>query len=177
MNTIKSVSFIFGFVLTSFYGYGQMKAAKAIPPSVEKRVMIEAPVDTVWKYLLVFSNVEEFGSSIVLNAKIEGKGIGTVREVFFANGSKRKEEVVVISPRFKKIGFKVLNPNSLFSSYFYYFEVNRANDLECFVTIKTYYVLKDKVDKKDKKNLKRDVLKETGSFLEGLKNQLKTNKQ
>ncbi|MDO5977827.1 SRPBCC family protein [Flavivirga spongiicola] len=163
---MKHIYILFAILLTYSVGHSQMAAAKEIPPNVSHRIKIKAPVNAVWEYLLKFENLSEFGSEIVSKSTTKGIGLGSLRDVVFKDGTQRSEEVEVIAPRFKKIGFKVLTSDKIFSRYFYVFEINRANDFECFVTLKSYYGLNSE---KESNQVKRKVKKELETLLKGLK--------
>ncbi|OED41119.1 hypothetical protein AB832_03420 [Flavobacteriaceae bacterium (ex Bugula neritina AB1)] len=163
---MKHIYILFTICLTYNLGYTQMATAKEIAPNVSSKIKIKARVDTVWEYLLEFEKLSEFGSGIVSKSTTKGIGLGALRDVVFKDGTKRSEEVETVVPRFKKVGFKVLTPSKPFSRYYYSFQVNRANELECLVTLKSYYGLHNK---KEKNQTKQKVEKELETLLKGLK--------
>ncbi|WP_194768161.1 SRPBCC family protein [Tamlana sp. I1] len=164
---MKVIYCFFVVLFISNMGYAQMPLAREIPPKYEKRMRIKAPIESVWDYLLAFEKLSEYGSEIISESNISGTGIGTLREVVLKNGEKRSEMVDVIAPTSKKIGIIVLNPNkSIFERYAYYFQINRANEHACFVTLKAYYNLIEGVKKSD---VNKDVSTEFDVLLNGLK--------
>ena len=102
---MKKIILIVCTVLATTGLYAQMPAAQRIPPAVEKKVIVDAPVEAVWEYISDPANYKEL--SQVKEFWYEGKAAGSKVIVTSRSGVKRSQTISMKLDEFRRMAYEV----------------------------------------------------------------------
>lgn len=123
------------------------KSMKEVQSKVMTKNVIEVEADKVWNKLITFGGTEKFVPDLIDKVRVEGKGIGAVRNIYLKGGGEIIEKLTKVDSTNHQMEFIILSTPMPISDYTGIFEVNEISESKCEVIfISQYSVSSEKKD-------------------------------
>lgn len=90
--------------------FGQMEAAQKIAWDFDTTVTFNKPVPVLWNALKNPADWAAISNGYITSINAKGETVNLRREITFADGSKRKDEITQYQPEYKFIVLKITDP-------------------------------------------------------------------
>jgi hypothetical protein len=146
--------------------FGQMEAAQKMNWDYDTTVTFKKSVPVLWDAIKDPAQWAAFSNGYITSINVKGETAGQRRELFFADGSKRKDQVVQYQPEYKFIVLKITDPvpSGVTDNTF---AVTAATEGEGISSL--HFMLRAEGDEQQKSVLVNAVKKEIVQYIEGLR--------
>jgi len=115
------------------------ESMKEINTEVTTKDIVEVQANLVWKKLIAFDGTEKFVPELIEKVDLEGKGIGTIRNIYLKGGGKIVEELTKVDSSNHSMEFIILSTPMPISNYTGICKVREITNNKCEVTFTSKY--------------------------------------
>lgn len=90
--------------------FGQMEAAQKITWDFDTTVVFQKPVPILWNAIKDPAQWAAISNGYITSINAKGETANLKREIIFADGTKRKDEITQYQPEYKFIVLKIIDP-------------------------------------------------------------------
>lgn len=88
----------------------QMQAAKKIIPDYTHETIIKSPPVKIWRIIRNLPQVKDYSNGMIKDVQITGEGENRIREITFADNTKRKDAIEQVHESYKFFVFSIVSP-------------------------------------------------------------------
>jgi hypothetical protein len=172
-ETLKTIRMKHKYLLAIFFcviscscSFAQMEAARKISWDYDTTVIFNKPVPVLWNTIKDPAQWAAISNGYIASIDVKGEAQYLKREITFADGSKRKDEVTQYQPEYKFIVLKIIDPvpASIKDNTFAF---TAATEGEGISSLHVFF--RADGDKTDKMILINRLRMEVANYMEGLK--------